>query len=71
MNDDANDNKCDYDKEYRDQMASLPKLKTVTKYNEDGSIRSQCVVDTGEPLYTEEELKRFEIPRFLWHRFDD
>jgi len=53
---------------YRDNFAQLPQLKSKVSYDKQGKIRSISVQATDKPLYTEEQLTRFEIPRFLWKR---
>jgi len=53
---------------YRDNFSQLPKLKSTARYDEQGNIRSISVEATDKPLYAEEQLTRFEIPRFLWKR---
>jgi len=55
---------------YRDSFAKLPQLKSTVNYDKNGNIRSISVQATDKPLYTEEQLTRFEIPRFLWKRPD-
>jgi len=53
---------------YKDGFAKLPKLKSTARFDKNGKITSISVEATDKPLYTEEQLTRFEIPRFLWKR---
>ncbi len=55
---------------YRDDFAKLPKLKSKANYDKNGNMTSISVEATDQPLYTEEQLTRFEIPRFLWKRVE-
>ena len=53
---------------YRDSFAQLPQLKSNIRYDKNGNIRSISVEAADKPMYTEEQLIRFEMPRFLWKR---
>lgn len=53
---------------YRDSFAQLPQLKSKAHHDKHGNLRYISVHETDQPLYTEEQLTRFEIPRFLWKR---
>ena len=55
---------------YRDSFATLPQLKSKVNYDQHGNMISISVEESDKPLYTEEQLTRFEIPRFLWKRVE-
>jgi len=53
---------------YKDGISKLLKLESIVHCDENGNIKSISVQATNKPLYTEEQLARFEVPRFLWKR---
>ena len=53
---------------YKDSLSKLPKLESIAHCDENGNIKSISVQATDKPLYTEEQLSRFDVPKFLWKR---